>query len=120
MAWSSTSTFVRVSLQNLQKPKKPLVQLGVHGPLMVRVQVDEEIQVEFAPMREPRVYVRGRDRTYIELRFVRIDPRIVPKSSLIGGATERVDTRVLFVVYEVVGVPPRIYAGQKLDVFMEG
>lgn len=60
------------------------------------------------------------DRISIELRFVRIDPRIVPKKSLTGGTTERVDTRVLFVVYEVVGATPPIDAGQKLDVFMEG
>jgi hypothetical protein len=64
--------------------------------------------------------VRGRDRTSIELRFVRVDPRIVPKKSLTGGTTERVDTRVLFVVYEVINAPPQIYPGQKLDVFMEG
>lgn len=56
----------------------------------------------------------------VKLQFVRIDPRIVPKSLLTGGTTERVDTRVLFVVYEVVENPTRIYAGQKLDVFMEG
>lgn len=102
------------------KTEKPLVQLGVHGPLRVRVQVDEEDASRVSPEARAEAFVRGRDRTAVELRFVRIDPRIVPKNSLTGGTTERVDTRVLFVVYEVVGVPPRIYAGQKLDVFMEG
>ena len=102
------------------KTEKPLVQLGVHGPFRVRVQVDEEDASRVSPRARAEGFVRGRDRTSIELRFVRIDPRIVPKSSLTGSTTERVDTRVLFVVYEVVGVPPRIYAGQKLDVFMEG
>lgn len=99
---------------------KPLLQLGVQGPLRVRVQIDEEDATRVNPNARAEAFVRGRDRTSIELRFIRIDPRIVPKSSLTGGTTERVDTRVLFVVYEVVGVPPRIYAGQKLDVFMEG
>ncbi len=102
------------------KTEKPLVQLGVHGPLRVRVQVDEEDASRVRPDARAEGFVRGRDRTHIELRFIRIDPRIVPKSSLSGGTTERVDTRVLFVVYEVVGVPQRVYAGQKLDVFMEG
>ena len=98
----------------------PLVQLGVHGPLRVRVQFDEEDASRVRPNARAEGFVRGRDRTSIELRFVRIDPRIVPKKSMTGGTTERVDTRVLFVVYEIIGAPPQIYAGQKLDVFMEG
>jgi hypothetical protein len=43
----------------------------------------------------------------------------VPKTSITGSTTERVDTRVLFVVYRVVGSPERVYAGQKLDVFIK-
>jgi multidrug resistance efflux pump len=100
--------------------ENPLVQLGVHGPLRVRVQFDEEDASRVSPKARAEGFVRGRDRTSIELRFVRVDPRIVPKKSLTGGTTERVDTRVLFVVFEVIGAPPQIYAGQKLDVFMEG
>jgi multidrug resistance efflux pump len=100
--------------------ENPLVQLGVHGPLRVRVQFDEEDASRVSPKARAEGFVRGRDRTSIELRFVRVDPRIVPKKSLTGGTTERVDTRVLFVVYEVINAPPQIYPGQKLDVFMEG
>lgn len=100
--------------------ENPLVLLGLHGPLRVRVQFDEEDASRVRLNARAEGFVRGRDRTSIELRFVRIDPRIVPKKSLTGGTAERVDTRVLFVVYEVVGATPQIYAGQKLDVFMEG
>lgn len=103
-----------------EKTQNPLVQLGVHGPLRVRVQIDEEDASRVSPNARAEGFVRGRDRTWIELHFLRIDPLIVPKKSLTGGTTERVDTRVLFVVYEIVGATPRIYAGQKLDVFMEG
>ncbi len=98
----------------------PLIQLGSHGPLRVRVQIDEEDASRVSPNARAEGFLRGHDRKSIELRFVRIDPRIVPKKSLTGGTAERVDTRVLFVVYEVVGAPPQIYPGQKLDVFMEG
>jgi multidrug resistance efflux pump len=100
--------------------ENPLVQIGVNGPLRVRVQIDEEDASRVVPHARAEGFVRGRDRISIELRFVRIDPRIVPKKSLTGSTAERVDTRVLFVVYEVVGATPQIYAGQKLDVFMEG
>lgn len=102
------------------RTENPLVQLGVDGPLRVRVQIDEEDASRFTENARAEGFLRGRDRISIDLRFVRIDPRIVPKQSLTGGTTERVDTRVLFVVYEVVGATPQIYPGQKLDVFMEG
>ncbi len=102
------------------KSEKPLVQMGVNGPLRVRVQIDEEDASRVRLSARAEGFVRGRDRTSVELRFLRIVPRIVPKQSLTGGTSERVDTRVLFVVYEVVGAPPHVYTGQKLDVFIEG
>ena len=50
---------------------------------------------------------------------MRVEPYIIPKRSLTGGTTERVDTRVLQVLYaftpEVLGA----YVGQQLDVFIE-
>jgi hypothetical protein len=44
---------------------------------------------------------------------------VIPKASLTGAATERIDTRVLFVVYEVDGDLSNLYSGQKADVFIE-
>lgn len=63
--------------------------------------------------------MRGRVRKKVVLRFLRIEPRVVPKVSLTGSATERIDTRVLFVVYQVEGDFSGMYSGQKLDVFIE-
>ena len=44
---------------------------------------------------------------------------MIPKRSLTGDSTERVDTRVLQVIYEVGqrGVP--LFVGQQMDVFIE-
>jgi HlyD family secretion protein len=95
------------------------VTLARSGSLQVRVQVDEEDASRIAPGARAEAYVRGRVRQRVELGFVRIEPRVVPKRSLSGATTERVDTRVLHVVYEVVGVLDRVYLGQKLDVFIE-
>jgi multidrug resistance efflux pump len=97
----------------------PPVVLAPAGALQVRVQVDEEDASRVRPGARAEGFVRGRERAPVELRFVRIEPRVVPKLSLTGGTTERIDTRVLFVVYELLGNPPRVYAGQKLDVFIE-
>lgn len=98
---------------------RPPVILAKSGGLEVRVQVDEEDASRVRPGAPAEGFVRGRDRTRIELEFVRVEPRVVPKTSITGSTTERVDTRVLFVVYRVVGSPERVYAGQKLDVFIK-
>ncbi len=96
----------------------PPALLGSDGPLQVRVQVDEEDAGRVRAGAAAEGYLRGRDRARVGLRFVRIEPRLTPKPSLTGGITERVDTRVLFVVYEVVDPPERVYVGQTLDVFI--
>lgn len=101
----------------------PLIQIGPNGPLQVRVQLDEEDIGCFAADAKAEGFVRGRIRKQVPLRFVRVEPRVVPKVSLTGSATERVDTRVLFVVYQVADDSLETYAamypGQKLDVFIE-
>ncbi len=98
---------------------RPPVVLARTGGLEVRVQVDEEDASRVTPGAPAEGFVRGRDRRRIELEFMRVEPRVVPKTSITGSTTERVDTRVLFVVYRVVGSPERVYAGQKLDVFIK-
>jgi len=54
------------------------------------------------------------------LRFVRIEPLVIPKRSLTGDSSERVDTRVLQVLYEIERKDPRFFVGQQMDVFIEG
>lgn len=98
--------------------RAPIV-LARSGALEVKVQVDEEDASRVRAGSRAEGFVRGRERARVGLSFVRIEPRVVPKLSVTGATTERVDTRVLFVVYEVVESPERIYPGQKVDVFIE-
>jgi len=55
----------------------------------------------------------------IPLTFVRIEPYVVPKKSLTGDNAERVDTRVLQVIYRFDRPSFPVYAGQQVDVFIE-
>lgn len=54
------------------------------------------------------------------LVFVRIEPFVVPKKSLTGDSTERVDTRVLQIIYRVEGDMLPLFVGQQMDVFIDG
>jgi HlyD family secretion protein len=96
----------------------PLVTLGDDGPLRVRAQIDEEDAGRVVPGQQAEGFVRGRVRHRLDLRFVRIEPNVVPKQFLSGSTTERVDTRVLMVIYEITSTDEPVYVGQQVDVFL--
>ena len=66
------------------------------------------------PASTPRLAVRERVRYYVKVSY------IIPKMSLTGASTERVDTRVLQVIYSLTRPQdPPLYVGQQVDVFIE-
>ena len=64
-------------------------------------------------------YVKGETKNAIPLRFTRIEPYVIPKKSLTGASTERVDTRVLQVIYQLDPPKRPLYVGQQVDVYIE-
>jgi hypothetical protein len=71
-----------------------------------------------------RAKIRGdSSQQEISLSFVRLEPYVVPKASLTGVNTERVDTRVVQVVYALdpnsrLVKERKILVGQLVDVFI--
>jgi len=99
-------------------PGQALVVLGDIGQLRVRADIDEADLPRFRPGIHATAFPRGDKQREIPLQFVRVEPMVVPKRSLTGDNTERVDTRVLQVIYEVAGSDQTLYVGQQLDVFL--
>jgi HlyD family secretion protein len=97
----------------------PLVVLGVVDPLRVRVDVDESDIARFHPEGQAFATLRGAAESRALLTFVRVEPLVVPKTSLTGSTTERVDTRVMRVIYTVPPADLRALPGQQVDVFIE-
>jgi multidrug efflux pump subunit AcrA (membrane-fusion protein) len=98
----------------------PLVVLGRVKPLHVRVDVDEQEAWRVRGGARAIGRVRGNAQLKTSLAFVRFEPFVTPKRSLTGDTTERVDTRVLQVIYRVEHDDVPLYVGQQLDVFIEG
>jgi len=98
----------------------PLLLLGRSKPLHVRVDVDEHEGWRVRPGAAAVGHVRGNAAIETPLHFVRMEPFVVPKRSLTGDSTERVDTRVLQVIYRVERDDLPLFVGQQLDVFIEG
>jgi multidrug resistance efflux pump len=101
-------------------PNQPLVVLGDIDRLHVRVDIDENDIHRFRSTARATAALRGDPRQTFPLRFVRVEPLVIPKKALTGDNTERVDTRVLQVIYALTNDDARLYVGQQLDVFLEG
>ena len=63
--------------------------------------------------------LKGHAEMKMKLRFIRIEPFVIPKRNLTGDSLERVDTRVLQVIYEFDRPKFPVYVGQQVDVFIE-
>jgi HlyD family secretion protein len=100
-------------------PGQPLALLGGVSRLHVRVDIDEHDIPRFRRSAAARVLVRGNSGIEYPLTFVRVEPFVVPKRSLNGDNNERVDTRVLQVLYALPSSAQTVYVGQQLDVFIE-
>jgi multidrug efflux pump subunit AcrA (membrane-fusion protein) len=97
----------------------PLVLLGRSKPLHVRVDVDEHEGWRVRAGAPGVGHLRGNADATTPLSFVRFEPFVVPKRSLTGDSTERVDTRVLQVIYRIERDDLPLFVGQQLDVFIE-
>jgi RND family efflux transporter MFP subunit len=99
---------------------EPLMLLGNVKTLHVRVDIDENDAWRLDPAARAVANVRGNSKMSTPLHFVRIEPYVVPKRSLTGDSMERVDTRVLQVIYSFdPSSLKNVYVGQQMDVFIE-
>jgi len=97
----------------------PLMILGNLDLLYIRVDIDENDAWRFRPETKAVASLRGNRDLKTELRFVRVEPFVTAKKSLTGSSTERVDTRVLQVLYSFPRQTLPAYVGQQMDVFIE-
>ncbi len=113
-----------VSPQGVYNPytqqNDPIATMGDAGILAVRCYVDEILVPRLGDPSKltATMQVRGTD-VEIPLQFVRVQPYVTPKIELSNQRTEKVDLRVLPVIFRFT--PPadvRVYPGQLVDVYM--
>jgi HlyD family secretion protein len=97
---------------------QPLILMGSSGALNIRADVDEKDAWRFQAGAAASGSVRGNAKLKYPLRFVRVEPYVIPKRNLTGDSTERVDTRVLQVIYQLP-MDATLYPGQQMDLSIE-
>lgn len=96
------------------------ILLGTTDRVQVRADVDEQVAPRVHPGRNAMGFLKGDTSHPIPMEFVRIEPFVIPKRNLTGASSERVDTRVLQVIYAFANPTNRpVYVGQQMDLFIE-
>jgi multidrug resistance efflux pump len=101
-------------------PGQALMLLGaINEKVHIRVDIDEHDIPRFVKGAAAQASPRGNPQIVYPLHFERVEPYVLPKKSLTGDNTERVDTRVLQVIYSLDAKDKPIYVGQQMDVFID-
>jgi multidrug resistance efflux pump len=100
--------------------REPMIVLGDVNRLHVRVDIDENDVPLFEAHAQAVATLKGRRNVQFALEFVKVEPYVIPKKSLTGDNSERVDTRVLQVIYALPdNRSVQVYVGQQMDVYLE-
>ena len=110
---------IRAGEYTMVNAVEPAILLGDVSQLQLRVDVDESDAPAIREGCTGVAFLKGSRGKSVPLEFVRIEPYILPKKSLSGESTERVDTRVLQIIFRFKNPDFPVYVGQQMDVFIQ-
>jgi HlyD family secretion protein len=96
----------------------PYMEIGNTEPLHIRIDIDENEIGRVVMGAEAIVSPRGQANQRVKATFVRAEPLVTPKTSLTNSATERVDVRVLQLIYQIP-TDQGFFVGQQVDAFVK-
>jgi len=99
--------------------REGLVVMGQLTPLHIRVDVDELDAWRFDPNGKAVAMLRGGKIVEFPIEYVRTVPVVIPKRTLTGENSERIDTRVMEMIYRFTQDNPKVLPGQLLDVYID-
>jgi multidrug efflux pump subunit AcrA (membrane-fusion protein) len=102
---------------NLAVNTKTHIVLAPDAPLQLRIQVDEDLASLITNNIQVEATIRDRRGSKLKLRFVRVEPIVIPKTSFTGKVAEKLDTRIINIIYEVIASDSPIFIGQQVDVY---
>jgi HlyD family secretion protein len=96
----------------------PFMEIGATNPLHVRIDIDEDEISRLDMGAEAVIAPRGNSAAQVKVSFVRTEPLVIPKRSLTNAASERVDVRVLQIIYAIPPGETAFFVGQQIDAFV--
>lgn len=97
----------------------PVMILGNTHDMYLRVSINQLDIPYFQPKSPAIAFLQGNANISYELECVRVEPFLVDKQNLTNEITEKIDTRVLQIIYRIKPNGHSVYPGQQMDVFIE-
>lgn len=98
--------------------RSPAMILGNTDPLHLRVGINQFDASYYDPNSPAVAFLQGNANLEFPLKFVNIEPFFVTKQNLNNDIAEKIDTRVLQVIYCFEDGENRVFVGQQMDVFI--
>lgn len=99
--------------------RMPLMILGDTEQKHLSVSINQFDAPNFNSNAPAVAYLQGNARFEFPLEFVRIEPYLINKQNLNNNIQEKVDTRVLEVIYRFKTDAHNLFIGQQMDVFIQ-
>jgi HlyD family secretion protein len=99
--------------------KGALMIVGDTDEMYLKVSINQFEAPYFRAEAKAVAHLRGNAQEEFPLEFIRLEPYLVNKQNFTNEITDKVDTRVLQVIYHILKVNPNIFVGQQMDVFIE-
>lgn len=106
-------------LPSMDTLSAPLMVLGDLDEMHLRVNINQLDIPLFNPEFPATAYLQGDSKHAFRLKFVRMEPLLVNKQNLSNNIYEKVDTRVMQLIYRFENNDKPIYVGQQMDVYIE-
>lgn len=98
---------------------KTLLILGNIDKLNLRVSINQ-LDIPLFHSNSPAVaYLQDNAKEKFPLEFIRIEPFVTNKKNLTHELTEKTDTKVLQIIYQIITENRPLFVGQQMDVFIE-
>ena len=99
-------------------PSKTAIILGNIDELNLRVSIDQFNEPRFHPDCPAVAFRQGDTTTEFPLKFIHIEPFMVPKKYLTNELHEKVDTQVFEILYRIEKNNSHLFIGEQMDVYI--
>ncbi len=103
----------------LESFKMPMMVIGNIDDLHLSVSINQLDIPHFQANTPAIAFFQGDGHTQFPLEFVRVEPILVAKQNLTNEISEKIDTRVLKIIYRIKNDHQPLFVGQQMDVFIE-
>lgn len=97
---------------------KTAIIVGNLDELNLRVSIDQFNEQRFHPNCRAVAFKQGDNTTEFPLKFIHIEPFMIPKKYLTNELHEKVDTQIVEILYRIDKSNTHLYVGEQMDVYI--